>query len=96
MGYPEIHLYGQEAWHDNAYIVATREGLEKLKELVDKAIAEAQSNHEVMTGDGEDYTLHVIQVHPKDMEKLVTPYTSEYAQDNREKYRPIYPHNYPS
>lgn len=77
----EIHVYGPDAHHDTAYIVANREGLKQLWFALKEAFDTGSASIEAFTGDGEGFSLQIAQC--EKMEYVVTPYTADYAQDSR-------------
>ena len=54
-----VHLHGQPARHDDARIVANREGLLALRHAIDGALASGAAMVPVFASDGDGYTLHV-------------------------------------
>lgn len=83
-----LHLYAQEAWHEPAYIVANRFGLQRLLEALKAALAsegESKTTKETfVSGDGEGYALHIQPVDdPKAWERLALPYVGEEAKERR-------------
>jgi len=59
-----LHIYGQEAWHDEAYLVGNRQALKALRDaltmLVDRDEVKAAVDIEVFANDGEGYSLSVV------------------------------------
>lgn len=84
---PVLHLYGQEAYHDDAYMVGTEEGLRALLQGLQQALVSGQGKAEVLVNDGEYYDLHIIRVdgdwQGEAVSRLRKPYTWEGAQDGR-------------
>ena len=79
---PIVQLYGQKEQHWEAYIVANKEGLLKLKEAIDNALAEGISFVTEFVADGEGYDIIIIdkEEHWQDQswQTLRLPYTEEY------------------
>lgn len=84
----DIHLYSPDAWHDDAYVVGTREGLQNLAGAIKAAIENGQSVVTAFTGDGEGYSLRVVQVTEEEMPLLELPYVGELARDCRKAIHP--------
>jgi hypothetical protein len=60
-----INIYGQEAWHTDAKIVASKEGLLLLRQSIDKALKEGVATiglgyPPLYASDGEGYLLGII------------------------------------
>lgn len=88
-----VHIYAQQHQHDDCFIVANKEGLRALKKAIDKALeiveapiqdardpaTYAAANAEVMTTDGEGYTVKVrldnSEWTDKSWTTLLLPYT---------------------
>ena len=54
-----LHVYSQFMYHDDANIRATRAGLLELRAAIDRALEKGAGYAEVMTSDGEGFTLNV-------------------------------------
>ena len=87
-----LHIYAQEAWHDDAFIVGDRLGLEVLREAISQALEKGRvstydvtGGSSVYTTDGEGYTVRIICDDSGWQEEfwcsLSLPYTDEIAQD---------------
>ena len=75
-----LHLYAQETYHQEAFIVGTRPGLEALKRAIDKAFMEGQGEAEVSVSDGEGYTVVILLKEDGAFwDKAAVPYTVDYA-----------------
>lgn len=59
-----LHVYGQEAYHDEAYVVGNFRGLEALRDAIDRVLEEDvdQASEWVSVSDGEGYDIKVIKV----------------------------------
>lgn len=82
-----LHIYSQEYWHDDAFLVATRDGLLALREAIDRALKKRTGSARFFTGDGEGYSVHVVLLRKDKQETwrmLRLPYTDEVAQDRRQ------------
>lgn len=79
---PIVHIFGQFSWHDNACIVGTRAGLEKLRNAIDQALSNnrPECTGTVFADDGEGY--NIIIKPEKEWSDIPTPYTWEEAADN--------------
>lgn len=78
-----LHIYGQFAQHSDAYIAGDKEALLRLRNLIDLAIQDGVEGVNFFANDGEGYTTYVYCLPNEEVDKLSTPYTWEYAQDNR-------------
>lgn len=82
-----LHIYSQEYWHDDAFLVATRDGLLALRAAIDRALKKGTGSSRFFTGDGEGYSAHVVLLREEKQETwrmLRWPYTDEVAQDRRQ------------
>ena len=83
-----LHVYSQEAWHDEAFIVGTRCDLQRLRDLLTAVLAEPRqadiedmpARIETSTNDGEGYSLQIILATEEEMHGYSLPYTADYAQ----------------
>jgi len=55
-----LHIYAQEIWHGEAYIVGNRDGLLALKEAIEQALVDSKSQVDEYASDGEGYKVRVI------------------------------------
>lgn len=69
-----VQIYGQNHWHDEAFIVADKEGLIALRAAIDKAIAQDASDSALWVSDGEGFHLHVLTVATESFEDILLPY----------------------
>jgi hypothetical protein len=74
-----LHVYSQDAWHDDVTIVGTVESLEQLKIAIDKAIQSGYSRIDLFCNDGEGYCLRVVEMTENDIERVPVPYKADYA-----------------
>jgi hypothetical protein len=81
-----MNIYAQEAWHGDAYIVGTREALEKLHLAVEQALLKGLHCEDFMVGsDGEGYSLKIVAVDTDDeVGLMMTPYIDDVAADSRD------------
>lgn len=93
---PYLHIYGQRAWHDDAWIVGNRAALQDLRQALDAALSQFSATDDkhrhqadVFAVDGEGYRIKVCLLSGMDMEKMAAPYSAEEARDGREEV--IYP-----
>jgi hypothetical protein len=80
----ELHIYGQGAWHDDAYIIGDREAIIHIMSLCDKALTDgkAVSPEDFFVNDGEGYFIKVAVTDK--MIDMVTPYHEyDIASDTR-------------
>jgi len=79
-----VHIYGQDYWHNDSFIIANKKGLLALKSAIEKALTTQRSETNVTVADGEGYHLHVISLNDQQkLQKLMLPYTDEIARDKR-------------
>lgn len=90
-----VHLYAQEIWNDDAYIIGTEDGLKKLRDAIDEALKDGHMQQvDLYTADGSEYTANIVlnNENPtsKAWKKLKLPYTDELAQEAKEAEERIY------
>lgn len=56
---PLCHIFGQQMWHSNAYLIANRTALIKLKEAIDVALKHKEIRLGLSPSDGEGYDLFI-------------------------------------
>jgi len=91
-----LHIYGQRAHHDDAFIVGNRNALIQVKKAIEKALSReegAEGIIAVSVNDGEGYDLEIIMDNSDWIKgrwsKRAVPYTADYAVEKREDA--IYP-----
>lgn len=62
---PLCHIFGQQMWHSNAYLIANRTALIKLKEAIDVALKHKEIRLGLSPSDGEGYDLFIGSVKGK-------------------------------
>lgn len=75
-----LHIYAQDSWHKEAYIVGNKEGLLELRKAIDQALKSKEAIAEVFPADGEGYEAMVLLVDDDEEEKLLNielPYTGK-------------------
>jgi hypothetical protein len=79
-----LHIYGQDAWHDHALLIGSREALEALSALIDRALAAdlPQEDDPFFTADGEGYAVAVAVVPADEIADYPLPYLDEIARDD--------------
>jgi hypothetical protein len=83
-----LNIYSQECWHDNAYIVGTRDSIKELIKVLACAFRntseDGTAQADFFCSDGEGYTVHVVIASKETMDtKAPVPYTEEYARESR-------------
>lgn len=81
-----LHIHGPAVWHDDAYIVGNRAGLEALRDAINVALSKGQSgttSTRGFTGDGEGFDLY-ISLAAGDPSAWRRPYSDECAWDCRQ------------
>src|SRR5690348_14978169 len=86
-----VHVYAQGAWHKEAYIAGNRSGLEKLRNALATALESGAADANVFVNDGEGYEICVRLVDDETANKLIVPYTEEYARGSRQDGE-VYPY----
>lgn len=72
---PMCHFFGQQMWHDNAYLIANRIALIELKVAIDIALKQGESRLGLSPSDGEGYDLFIKCVEDDfEWEALEMPY----------------------
>jgi len=86
-----LHIYGQDAWHDSAYIVGDRQSLAALLDCLAEALYSGEATKfNSFTNDGEGYTIEVILLGESQMDTMRLPYHGDIAIDNNPER--IWPH----
>lgn len=78
-----LHIYAQEIWHGDAYIVGTPAALRMVREAIDAALQTGHIATECCACDGEGYTLYVMSLSEEQMDRLIVPYEDEIAKNCR-------------
>jgi hypothetical protein len=86
-----VHIWGQGAWHETAYIRGNRSGLERLKRAVDEALEAGSGSAEAYVSDGEGYDIDIRIVSDKDAEMLAVPYFEDIAREDETRDDLIFP-----
>ena len=80
-----LHIYAQHTPHYESFIVGNKKALLELRETIDEALKEGESDKYFTPSDGEGYQVFVIKVSDDDMalfESLEMPYTMQYGEVN--------------
>jgi len=86
-----LHIYGQDAWHDSAYIVGDRQSLAALLDCLAEALYSGEATKfNSFTNDGEGYSIEVILLGESQMDTMRLPYHGDIAIDNNPER--IWPH----
>jgi hypothetical protein len=86
-----LHIYGQDAWHDSAYIVGDRQSLAALRDCLTEALDSGEvTKFNTFTNHGEGYTIEVILLGESQMDTMRSPYHGDIAIDTNPKR--IWPH----
>jgi hypothetical protein len=82
---PYLHIYGQEQWHGEAFIVANMQALLLLKKAIDDAIVQGHGYVPAFVGDGEGFNTLIARLDDaKAFDKLAVPYNDEIASEKQE------------
>lgn len=85
-----LHIYAQEIWHGEAYIVGTESALIDLANKISEACTRKHTISEHSVNDGEGYNVHILVV--EDMDPLSLPYTDDVAKiDSRQIADVVHP-----
>jgi hypothetical protein len=84
MSEPYLHIYAQEQWHGNDYVVGNKEALERLRDALNDALEKGQGQATTYVNDGEGYYALVVQSDDETIDKLMVPYIDEIAYDSRD------------
>ena len=80
-----LHIYAQQMPHHESFIVGNKEALLELREMINEALKEEESERYFTSSDGEGYQAFVIKI-PDDevelFESLEMPYTMQYGDVN--------------
>lgn len=77
-----LHIYAQQMWHDEAYIVGERDALESLRDAITRALVNNSARMCAYCNDGEGYDIHVLCVDEEKAGILPAPYTDDIAKDS--------------
>ena len=87
-----LHIYAQEAWHDDAFIVGNRLGLEALRDAISEVLlGKGRAKTDAYVTDGEGYEIKILceDLEWEDFQNnLSLPYTDELAKDARPNREP--------
>lgn len=84
---PIVHLYAQYQWHEDAHILANREGLLVLQKAIAEALENGYGSAEAFVSDGEGFDIRVI-VKDEDLpawREVAVPYISDIACEKNPK-----------
>lgn len=86
----ELHVYAQQQWHDEAYLVGHREALLRLRSMIDAALIDenGQAKGEFFVNDGEGYQLYIKVMPSEWMDKIQLPYADIDLVDQLTKFYP--------
>lgn len=90
-----LHVYAQQAPHDEAFIVGNREALLALRRAINAALASGQGKADASVADGEGFSIHVIlqegDIYSPEWLMVAVPYTGDWAAEHREGA--VWPHD---
>ena len=74
-----MHVYGQQAWHDDVVIVGSSADMIALRDQIDAAIhcIKVKDTPDYFTNDGEGYGIIIIPVTEQEMQEIPLPYTDD-------------------
>lgn len=89
-----LHIYGQEAWHDDVNIYGNRKALEDLRDAITTLLITTEHNNpkkefnmpdnlfiKSFVNDGEGFTCFLHIKEDEEMNRLPVPYTDEMASE---------------
>lgn len=84
---PIVHLYAQYQWHDDAHILANREGLLALQRAIAEALENGRSTAEAFVCDGEGFDIRVVMKNNdlSEWREVAVPYISDIASEKNAK-----------
>jgi hypothetical protein len=85
-----LHVYRQQAHHNELYIIGDHAGLIHLRDAIVRALRDGMGTGVAMPADGESYELIVVRCdRPVDWERLRLPYTADQlVARERDKMHP--------
>lgn len=96
-----LHVYGQDHEHEDVFVVGNTEGLQALRDAIDRALAK-QDNVDadlVFAGDGEGYMVFAIVNNAEwdeaRWQKLALPYSDDMYHYASQSFVPIESHHVP-
>ena len=90
-----LHIYGQDCWHSEAFILGDTEGLKALRDAIDKALATGQGFASAFVNDGEGFFTAIAQVDKDTLDKLAVPYTDKDIGAREHREEALWPWAYP-
>ena len=85
-----LHIYGQNQWHYDAYIVGDEQSLLALRQDIDEALASGMGLGKAFVNDGEGFTFVTLKVETG-WEKMAVPYTNEEATAAERRADAVWP-----
>lgn len=83
---PYLHIFAQEQWHGEAFMVANTQALLLLRKAIDDALLNGHGYVPSFVGDGEGYNTLIARMDdPREFDTLAVPYNDEIAQETREQ-----------
>jgi len=76
-----LHIFAQQSWHEEAFLIGTKEALTAVRDAINMALRDGESSASAFAADGEGYDIIVRVVDESVMNKLALPYTSETAKE---------------
>jgi hypothetical protein len=84
-----VQIYAQQCHHGSSYIVGNLQGLKELRDTIDEAIKNGQSETLLCPSDNELYDVHVKMLHSDEVNKIELiqmPYTEQFGPKNENFY----------
>lgn len=79
--YPMCHIYGQKDWHDEVLIAGNKEGLERLRDLIDLTLEHGFGKTDLWPKDMECYDVYMACVSEKELTDIEIPYSDEVCEE---------------
>ena len=70
-----LHIYDQAHPHDDVFVAGNAASLVRLRDAIDRALADGSAASPAMTNDGEGYAVVVIRASDEEMSAMTTPYS---------------------
>jgi DNA-binding winged helix-turn-helix (wHTH) protein len=83
-----LHIYGQEAWHDDAKIFGTEEALKQLVKTIKDVLKKKEGHQfETFVTDGEGYNVYVKLINSeKEFDKEELPYSDKELTEGKARH----------
>lgn len=89
---PKCHIYSQRSWHDRAYIIGNKRGLEKLRDAINLTLEKGNTKNLFWPKDLEGYDVLITCLEDEVFDDLELPYSSEFYErlDDEIEYHTVF------